>query len=269
MICQIWYNNDIMDKTIDIKNIKAIDIHSHYNTKSIYDTQTSEIYRADIDFLHNSMVTANIEKIFCSTFSSVISSQDIVKENDYNYLMAAKYHWLYQWVVIDPDNQDTFKQAEEMLKNKKCIGIKIHPVYHNYSIKEKGEKIFSFAQKNNAVVLMHPPYYDSHNEMYDLVPLANNFGNVKMIVAHLGSLEHVDIMQKAKYNNIFTDTSGIASSKNYIIEYAVKQIGSERILFGTDTYAAGFLRGRIEYAMISDNDKKNILCDNTKKLFNL
>lgn len=38
-----------MDKKIDIKNKKAIDIHSHYNTNSMYNTDTSELYRADIE----------------------------------------------------------------------------------------------------------------------------------------------------------------------------------------------------------------------------
>ncbi len=44
-------------------------------------------------------------------------------------------------------------------------------------------------------------------------------------------------------------------------------MGSERILFGTDTYAAGFQRGRIEYAQISDADKENILVNNAVRLF--
>jgi len=66
-----------------------------------------------------------------------------------------------------------------MLKNRKCVGLKIHSVCHNYSIKAHGEKI----------------------------------------------------------------------------------------LFGTDTYAVGFQRGRIEYAMISERDKQNILRYNALKLF--
>ena len=38
-------------------------------------------------------------------------------------------------------------------------------------------------------------------------------------------------------------------------------------MFGTDTYAGGFQRGRIEYAMKSDEDKANILRYNAKRLF--
>ncbi len=41
----------------------------------------------------------------------------------------------------------------------------------------------------------------------------------------------------------------------------------DRILFGTDTYAAGAQKGRIEYALISKDDKENILWKNAEKLF--
>jgi predicted TIM-barrel fold metal-dependent hydrolase len=63
------------------------------------------------------------------------------------------------------------------------------------------------------------------------------------------------------------DTFGAASTRNKIVEYEVEKIGSERILFGTDTYASGFQRGRIEYALITDDDKMNILLNNAAKLF--
>ena len=59
------------------------------------------------------------------------------------------------------------------------------------------------------------------------------------------------------------------SLKNRVVEYAVSQIGSDRILFGTDSYAAGAQRGRIEYALISDRDKENIFVNNAKELFGI
>lgn len=61
----------------------------------------------------------------------------------------------------------------------------------------------------------------------------------------------------------------MASLKNTIIEYAVSQIGSKKILFGTDTYSAASQRGRIEFSMISERDKENILFYNAKELFDL
>ena len=92
---------------------------------------------------------------------------------------------------------------------------------------------------------------------------------MNLIIAHLCSAEHVEAIKNAKYGNIFTDTSGMDSRFNNIVEYAVEQVGSEKIFFGTDTYSCGFQRGRIEYARISDTDKENILYNNFKKHFRI
>ena len=89
-------------------------------------------------------------------------------------------------------------------------------------------------------------------------------------MAHLGSYSgttYADAIEFARYGNVYVDTSGIASSKNYVIEYTVNRVGSEKILFGTDTYAAGFQKGRIDYALISGQDKENILHRNAERLF--
>ena len=98
---------------------------------------------------------------------------------------------------------------------------------------------------------------------------ADKYPDVTFIMAHLGSYSVSDsiAIEKAKHGNVYADTSGIASSKNLVIEYTVGRVGSERILFGTDTYATGFQRGRIEYALISEEDKENILRKNAERLF--
>ena len=49
---------------------------------------------------------------------------------------------------------------------------------------------------------------------------------------------------------------------NNILEYAVEKVGSEKIFFGTDTYASGYQIGRVQYARISNKDKENIFCKN-------
>jgi predicted TIM-barrel fold metal-dependent hydrolase len=44
-------------------------------------------------------------------------------------------------------------------------------------------------------------------------------------------------------------------------------IGSEKILFGTDTYAFSFRFGRIALAALSLDDKENILWKNAGRIF--
>ncbi len=249
---------------MDIRLIKAIDSHTHINHKSPFDSNQTEVYSAYLEDLVRINQAANINTMMCSTFASVLNASVIVKENDYMAELCNQFDFLYQWVVIHPSIEETFKQASKMLKSKKCVGIKLHPVYHKYSLKENADKIFSFASEYNAIVQIHPDC-----SPIEYVSVADKYPDVKFIMAHMCDFRYADAIEQAKYENIYTDTSGSASTQNNVIEYAVNRIGSEHILFGTDTYSAGFQRGRIEYALISEHDKINILRDNAKRLFGM
>lgn len=246
--------------------ISAIDTHTHINHGSKFDSlPDSIIYDASLEYLKKMNKASNIEVMFCSTFSSVLSTKEIEKENQFMFELAGKTDNLYQWVVIDPRNERTFRQAEMMLHTLKCVGVKLHPPHHKYTLDEYGDEIFSFAAEHGAIVQIHP-----EKDADYILNMANKYPDVTFIMAHMGSYgesSYADAIEFAKNKNVYVDTSGIASSTNKGIEYVVNRVGSEHILFGTDTYAAGFQRGRIEYALISEQDKDNILRYNAERLF--
>lgn len=248
------------------RSISAIDTHTHINHGSKFDSSPeSLLYDATLPYLKKVNKAAEIEVMFCSTFSSVLSTEEVEAENEYMAELTAETDNLYQWVVIDPRNENTFKQAEKILVSKKCVGVKLHPVYHKYSLDEFGDKIFSFISEYEAIVQIHP-----EKDADYILDMANKYPKVTFIMAHMGSHgeeSYANAIEFAKNKNVYVDTSGIASSKNKGIEYVVERVGSEHILFGTDTYAPGFQRGRIEYALISDADKDNILRNNALRLF--
>lgn len=239
-----------------------IDTHTHINHGAPNDTQVSEIYLSDLDELYAIGKAAGIDKMFASTFASVLSTENVAAENEYLYELARSVDYLYQWVVIEPRCEETFAQARRMLNTEKCVGIKLHPPYHKYNYDDFGDKIFSLAAEYGAIVQIHP-----WREADLILPYADKYRDVTFIMAHLDGKDHVNAIEKAKYGNVYTDVATSASTNNYVIEYAVKRVGSERILFGTDTYAPGFVRGRVEYALITDDDKANILYRNAKRLF--
>ncbi len=242
--------------------IDAIDIHSHYNHGSSYDTKIEHpMARCEIDYLMGEYDSSNIRCGVFSSFASVLSDKDILAENEHLNSVAQSNDRVYQWVVIDPRQEETFRQADRILQDPKCLGIKIHPGCHGYDIEQYGDKIFSYANEKDAVVVMHP-------DKIELMPVfADRYPKMKLIIAHLGWVAHVDAIEQAKYGNVFADTSGIASSNNNVIEYTYGRVGSEHILFGTDTYSCAFQRGRIQFARIPDKDKENILLRNAQHMF--
>ncbi len=244
----------------------AVDTHTHINHNSRFDSNPdSLLYDATLDYLNKVNKVANIDKMFCSTFSSVLSREEVEIENNYMFDISQKVENLYQWVVLDPDNENTFRQAEKMLLTDKCVGIKLHPVAHGYSFKDYGDKILSFASEFSCILQIHPEEDPDY-----ILPYADKYKNLTFIMAHMGSFgedSYVKALERSKWGNVYADTSGIASSKNKGIEYVVQRVGSQRILFGTDTYAPGSQYGRIEYALISEDDKENIFRKNAEKLF--
>lgn len=179
------------------------------------------------------------------------------------------------WSIVDPRVPESYAQTDRLLDHPRCMGIKIHPHAHQFEIRDFGQEIFTFAAERNAVVLTHSGDIGSYPE--DFVSLADRFGNVQLILAHLGNsddgsvMRQVQAIQHGRNGNLWVDTSSARSMFSGLIEWAVEQIGYERILFGSDTplYWAGAQKGRIETAEIDEAAKRAILYDNAAALLGL
>ncbi len=241
--------------------IKAIDMHCHFNHGAPHDTKTHELYICDNEFLKAERKRMDVVAMATSSFSSVLSDQEVYEENENLYKIAQEDPFIYQWIVVDPKNEKTFEQAKYMLKSEKSLGLKMHPYFHGYKIMEYADKLFAFANDLGCFLLTHP-----ENEI-ESSRLADKYPDMKLINAHLGIIAHVDAMENAKHGNVYTDTSGGLSYQNNVLEYAVNRVGSEKIFFGTDTYSCAFQRGRVEFAGISQADKENIFYKNAIRCF--
>lgn len=256
-----------MQTIAELLGYTPIDIHSHLDHgvpgdhRTLVKPETRNIHTMFPEDLRKRYDAVGIGRCCFSTYSSVLTCDRLPEENRFLHQFVEETDWAYQWVVIHPDQPETFRQAEEMLKCRKTVGIKLHPKLHGYDILEHGDKLFSFAHELGAIVQMHPA------ENPQMPAFANKYPNMKLIIAHLGSNTFIDAVEAAKHGNIYVDTSGSASVKNHIIEQAVSRIGSTHILFGTDTYSPAFQLARIAWADIPEADKKRILLDNATELF--
>ncbi len=242
--------------------VPAIDIHAHFNSGTPYDhTGVSELFHATPDFMEEEYDAVNIAITAVSSYASVIHTEPVYEENIRTARFAHEHPRFFYWVVVEPRNKRTYAQAEELLCDPKCLGIKIHPYFHNFTIEEYGDAIFSFGAERKATVLLHP------SSLSVVADMANRYPDCRIMVAHLASMEHIDCMRYAKHGNVITDTSGSGIFFNNVLEYAVSVLGSNRILFGTDDYSAAAQRGRIEFSRISEESKRDILYRNALRLF--
>lgn len=252
-----------------------IDVHSHTTTEKCEDL---------IEYAKR----LNVAK--CCILGDVLrygynQNEDQVKEiNDLTiYLTKEHPSFFVGFCYLNPRNSK--KSIEEEIE--RCIlknnlkGIKLEA-----SMSASDTKVLEIAeigQNLNIPILHHswntftlgrnpsPECYQTDPE--DIVVLAKNFPKLKIIMAHLRGIDIRGIIEVKRYENVYVDTSG-AQPVCGIIEYAVKKIGSERILFGSDVY---FPSGRdlpvqiraVDCANIKTKDKENIFSKNAKRLLKI
>ncbi|MBI2440854.1 MAG: amidohydrolase [Lentisphaerae bacterium] len=259
-------------------NLWAIDAHAHFGE---YLNASSERQQAFASGDLGQVAERARQARTCLTFVSPLEAlmprgrAQPVQGNQRAAALVPDVPGIRQWVVVDPLTPETFAQAEVLLQQPHCIGIKIHPEEHGYAIAAKGRELFRFAAERRSVVLAHSGDRTSLPE--DFVPFADEFGQVTLILAHLGhgwdgDLTHqVRAIRQCRHGNIYTDTSSAKSLTPGLIEWAVAALGAERVLYGTDSplYFAPMQRARIDHAAISAEAKRLILRDNAIRLFHL
>jgi predicted TIM-barrel fold metal-dependent hydrolase len=260
----------------NIRDHAAIDIHAHYGTytRDHMPELANSWMSGDAEAVAHRALAANIRWTVASPLTALLPrfKADATVGNDEAWQVVPPTQGLLWWVVIDPLREETYAQAELHLQEAKCAGIKIHPEEHGYPIREHGDKIFEFAARHNAFVLTHSG--EENSLPADFVPYVNRYPDITLIVAHLGhGLEfdntlQVRAIQQSQHGNLYVDTSSSNSIKPGLIEWAVAEVGVERVLFGTDTplYFAAMQRARIEFSELTYDQKKQILWDNSARL---
>lgn len=261
--------------------IQAIDVHAHYGTylRDGMRPLLAGWSSGDATTVVDRATQAGVRLTVVSPLSGLLprGRADVVNANVEAAETVRQTPGLLQWVIIHPEQSDTYSQAAEMLDSPHCIGIKIHPEEHHYEIRRHGDKLLEFAARHDAVVLAHSG--DAHSWPADFAPFADEYSNVRLILAHLGNgggaggdpTLQVRAIQECRHGNVYVDTSSARSILPGLIEWAVSEIGSDRILFGTDTplYSTAMQRARIDSADISEDQKLDILCRNAEQLLTL
>lgn len=151
------------------------------------------------------------------------------------------------------------------------VMIKVHPMLSRCRLDDKRmEKIYDFAAKRRLVILSHTWIeVDPHGNPDLFTAVAKDHPEVRWLMGHsggpLGSRKAVELAGPVP--NIFLDiTLSMCPARQ--IEFFVREVGSPRVLFGTDN---PFIDprpqiGRVALADISEEDKRNIFGANARRL---
>lgn len=261
-----------------ISRIKAIDVHAHIGRCACEGRELTDKWcSGDSAKVLRRAESANVKLTIFSHLEALMprGKANVAKGNELAAKISAETDGLMFWVVVSPFVPASYEQAAEYLGRADCAGMKVHPEEHLYDIAEYGDELFRFASDHKAIILTHSGQENSKPE--EFVQFADAYPDVRLILAHLGCtwdmvLTHqVTAIQACKGENVYVDTSSASNVTPSLLEWAVSEVGSEKILFGTDSplYFIAMQRARIDFAEIGDDDKRNILHRNAERLFEL
>ena len=136
--------------------------------------------------------------------------------------------------------------------------------------------VMAAAARYNLIVLQHAWSMTKirqrrfHTDPEDAVLLARRHPEVKVVMAHLTGCGIRGILAARGLNNLWVDTSGAAPEAG-LIDYAVQQLGAERILFGSDVPIRDFAvaLARITGSPLDRQTQQRILELNARELLHL
>jgi len=259
---------------------KAIDAHGHYGRfphanellEKVSNASAGEVAQRARDCGEEWSILSPLEGLMPRGRATTVAPA-----NDRAFREVPKVKGLLQYVIVNPLQPETYAQAREMLQSPWCVGIKIHPEENAYRIADHGDELFSFFDEVGAPVMTHSGCRNSLPDAF--APFADRYPKARVLLAHLGNgmgdngrLDlQVRAVQAAKHGNLWIDTSSARSIVPGLIEWAVQEVGAERLLFGSDTplYHVALQRARIESAEIPAAEKQSILRDNAVRFFYL
>jgi predicted TIM-barrel fold metal-dependent hydrolase len=132
------------------------------------------------------------------------------------------------------------------------------------------------AQQHQLLVLQHAWSMTKigerafHTDPEDVATLARRFPRVRIIMAHLTGCGVRGVQAVKSCRNVVVDTSGAAPEAG-IVEYAVAQLGADRVVYGSDAPIRDFgvAIARITGSRLDATAQRKILHDNAAALLAL
>ena len=172
------------------------------------------------------------------------------------------------YAVLDP-NYITDWDKELKYWHEECGFPGMKPYFPRMGI-PYNDKLFDpwyeYANKRNLFCLLHY----SNNFEAEVSDIAERFPNIKFFLAHSGTSWEVarrHVRLAKKYANVYCEIT-FTAVLNGSIEYMVREVGSERVLYGSDAPMRDPFPqfGWLAYADISEEDKRNILGRNMQRI---
>lgn len=172
---------------------------------------------------------------------------------------------------VNPRSPDAVVQIDNLAKNLKLKGLKLHPTMHGYHFADHGllDPIFDAAHRNNLVVLVNA-LDDPFCAPLSIEEISRGFPNTPVLIAHMGTVWNLNeaILVAKRNPNIYLETSG---SQLLDVKLAYRSLGPDQLVMGTDWPGSDFdlERAKIARAIPSAKDRELVEGNNLARLLRL
>lgn len=173
------------------------------------------------------------------------------------------------YATVNPNYAGDMKnELERCFAEPGMRGIKLHPGMHGRQVDSKSYCVaYETADKRNCPILIH---VWGRGDVAAVDKLAGQYPGTGFIMGHAGG--EIKAMEDAtdvvnRHENVYVDLA-VSMANEGNVEWFVKEMGSQKVLFGSDM---PFLDprptfGRVAFAGISVEDKRNVFGLNMKRL---
>ena len=150
------------------------------------------------------------------------------------------------FMSVDPNDPDALDEIDRCVNDLGLKGIKMSPVYQHYDPNgDRARRVHRRAEELGLPILTHAAYHVIANTpmewanplLYD--PVAREFPNLKIILAHIGLPWYTDAMVMIrKHPNVFADVSGGVPLRPWwgyqALSFCHENRVIHKLLFGSD-----------------------------------
>ena len=249
-----------------VEDCPIYDMHGHmgpyYGMLVPVITEESTVYCMD---------RAGVKMLVFSHHAAIVSCQGNAK----SVTAVRKFpHRLRAYCAINPNLPDTARKDLETFDDNSdvYVGFKFLSDYHNCRLTDDRYKLaWEMADSKGLIVLLHTWGGSQFTGYEQLSEVAERYPNAKIVAGHSihGNWDHaIDLVKY--FPNTYLELCAVVDEEG-VLEKFVSNLGSERILFGTDFpwFDFHYYIGAILGAQISDEDRRNIFYRNAQRLLKL
>lgn len=234
-----------------------VDMHAHYGKWAGF-----PIWGADAGDLVAEMDRVGVEKIFVS--HQAVMGTEVVFGNDQVLDGIARYpDRILGYAVCYPLDEALGITEIRRGLDQGLHGIKLHSSSGVPYGAEEYKPVWELADERHLPVLLH-----TWGDIDKLEPIFEAYPNASILLGHSGSANPEMYVEYARrYPNLYLELC-YSKAPYGIVEYFVREVGAERVLWGSDAPWMSIQQqlGRVLFADISDEEKKQILVENPRRI---